>query len=292
MPCSQPSTVNEGFIADLNAAVAGIRKLPRVRFEIGLGDSVDRWLQKRHADGAVHEPATIAAFLAVAQRFDCRTIFDVGALYGYFSLVARQFFPAADIIAFESHPGIARVLARNIDKIAACVCAVVSDTRRNEVKVWFNAFNIYEEPAGGWEGLKDIPGAFKVRGNGRCGKPAVVNFITLDWFCAKYLDSPPDLVKIDVEAYQAHAVRGAAETIAQARPIVVIELHDPEKLARFGLTNRETVRPLYEAGYVGYWCGDHRAADATFERVTEMGEAHEKLSLMVLVPAEKLGGAV
>ena len=185
------------------------------------------------------------------------------------------------------HPGVIEPLSINVGPNVKCLHAAVSDVFRRNVRIWISGFNIYEEPEGGWESLEKMPGAMKSRGEANRGRGfAEVDFITLDKFCED-MDLLPDLIKIDVEGYQAKAVIGVMETVWRHRPVIVIELHDPEKLQRFGTTNMRTVAPLFEAGYRGYWCGEHRSAAARFtplRAIGDMDEAHEKLSLMVMIP--------
>jgi FkbM family methyltransferase len=272
------------FADELNACVVAAVKLPRPRFESGLSADAYAWITKKHADGAVHEPATIGAMLWAEKIMPARRrVFDIGALYGYFSLVAEQIFPNAEVTAFEMHPGVVTDLVANRGPHTRCVHAAVSDVSRENVRIWISGFNIYEEPDGGWSALETIPGALKQRGENNRGRGfADVDFITLDDYCAA--NPAPDLIKIDVEGYQAKAIAGAMNTIRRHKPVIIIELHDPEKLARFGVTNAQTVQPLYEAGYSGFWCGNFRDADARYEAVPEMRDYHEKLSIMVFVP--------
>lgn len=272
---------------ELNVAIADVLQMPRVRFDVGLGEGADNWLRKKHAQpGDLHEPATLAAFLAAYRqgtRGTFREIFDVGALYGYFTLFALSLFEDAHVTAFEMHPGTAGPLYYNVAPYADVVAAAVSDECHRQKKIWISGFNIYEEPAGGWDLLETIPGAMKPRGKDNRGRGfAEVDFITLDAWCANH--PAPDLIKIDVEGYQAKAIRGGLQTFAQAKPTIIIELHDPEKLARFGTTNKDTVQPLFDLGYDAFWCGNFRDRDARFERVAAMDERHEKLSLIVFAP--------
>jgi len=277
----------QAFLSDLNAAVRIVPGMPRVRFDCEVGADAEAWLKRKHANGAVHEPATLAAFVALSQRFAFRNIFDVGALFGYFSLFCSALFEDAQVTAFELLPGAMKPLWRNVYPTVTCVHAAVSDVGLEAQRVWVSGFNIFEEPEGGWESLPNVPGAMKKRGeNGRGRGFVTVDFITLDTYCAHA--GPPDLIKIDVEAYQAKALRGAHKTIRQHKPVIVIELHDLEKVERMGMSNRDTIQPVLDAGYLGFWCGNHRSIDATFECVTEMGPEHERLSLMVLLPEERL----
>jgi FkbM family methyltransferase len=274
----------DSFLHDLNAAIAEIPRLPRVRFETGLGDDAEIWIKRKHANGAVHEPAMLGAFLAIARRYRCKTVFDCGALYGYFTLAAAGLFPDAEITAFEMHSAAIGPLARNVWPSAQCVHAVLSDECEAGRLIWVSGFNIFEKPDGGWDALNTVPGALKPRGEGNRGRGFVrANFITLDRYCET--NSPPDLLKIDVEGYQAKAIAGGMGMIRQHRPVIVIELHDPDKLARFGTSNAATVKPLFDIGYQAFWCGNFRDADARFEKIEAMDERHERLSLMVFADA-------
>lgn len=272
------------FLDELNSAISIVQRLPRVRFDIEVGPDAESWLRRKHADGAVHEPATLAAFLAIRNRYDSRNIFDLGALYGYFTLFALQAFSDdAKVTAFEMHPGCIGPLVQNVGPWAKCVHGVVSDVSSPQKRIWISGFNIYEEPEGGWSQLETIPGAMKQRGENNRGRGyAQVDFGTLDDYCAEH--AAPDLIKIDVEAYQAKAILGGMETIRKHRPAIIVELHDPEKLARMGTTNAQTVQPLFDCGYQAFWSGNFRNREARFEPVTQMGEEQERLSLMVFVP--------
>ena len=272
------------FLDELNASVAVACSMPRVRFDVGWNEAADRWILRKHVNGTVHEPATIAAFIAAARVRQVKTVYDVGALFGYFSLVAQQVFAGAKVVAFEMHEGALKSLLRNVPDLH-CVHAAISDETRFKTKCWVSGFNIYEEPEGGWDRLADIPGAMKERGeNNRGRRFHEIDFIKLDDCIAECNLPAPDLIKIDVEGYQAKAIMGGLNTFRQHKPVIIIELHDPEKLARFGTSNRATVQPLFDLGYKGFWCGDLRSPEARFEAVEQMDERHEKLSLMVLVP--------
>lgn len=271
------------MLEDLNQAVSTVQRIPRVRFESGLAPDAVRWLEKKHANGAVHEPGTLAAFLAIQKHKQVKQVFDLGALFGYFTLFALQVFDDAAVTAFEMHPVVMPELRKNVEPWAKVVHAVMSDEVKPPTQFWVSGFNIYEEPEGGWSNLKNQPGAMKPRGeNNRGAGFAKVPFSTIDAYCAEH--PAPDLLKIDVEAYQAKAVLGGLKTIAAHRPAIVIELHDGEKIARMGTTNKATVQPLFELGYSAYWCSNFRDKDARFEPVTEMGAEHERLGIMVLVP--------
>lgn len=271
---------------NLNELVEDACSLPPVTFCTEADADAQRWLARKQLPGLPHEPGTIAAMLMVANYMPVRRFFDAGAHYGYFSLIARQIWRDATLTAFEMHAAMLDTLSRNLEMAGGetvCVHGALSDAMKEDTLIWVSGFNIFEKPEGGWDKLDTIPGAMKERGKGNRGRGfARVDFITLDAFCEAHGD--PDFIKIDVEGFQARAVEGGLAMFSRAKPPVVIELHDPEKLARFGTTNAQTVRPLYEAGYSGFWCGNFRDSDARFEAVPEMRDYHEKLSIMVFVP--------
>lgn len=271
------------FLDDLAEGMRMVPYLPRVRFDAEVSPDAAKWISRKHAAGAVHEPATLAAFIAAHKRGPIRHVFDCGALFGYFSLFALNYFEDVEVTAFEMHPGVIKDLAHNLLPYGTVVHAALGDEVRIPVKIWISGFNIYEEPTGGWDKLDEVAGAMKPRGlNNRGRFFTEVPFITLDSWCAEH--PAPDLLKIDVEGYQAKALKGAMGMIAAKKPLIVIELHDPEKLERFGVTNAQTVQPLFDLGYRAYWCPNFRGADATYESVLEMGPQHERLCIMVFVP--------
>jgi FkbM family methyltransferase len=272
------------LVDDLNAAVREVPKLPRVRFEASIASGAHIWLSTRHKGGAVHEPGTIAAFAAAQKLNYCWNIFDIGAHYGYFTILCQQLFKNAYLTAFEMHPGVIRSLRTNVGPGVKVVHGVVSDAPQKAVEFLVSGWNIFERPENGWGvNLCNVPQeARKKRGPNMTGV-AQLDFITLDEYCKA--NRAPELLKIDVEGFQARAILGAMEMVRQHKPIIITELHDPEKLLRYKTTNKETVRPLFEAGYRGAWCGNHRSNDAVFEPINEiddMNAGHERLSIMVL----------
>jgi FkbM family methyltransferase len=272
------------LLDDLNAAVKEVPSLPRIQFADDANADAQHWLAKKHNDGGIHEPATVAAFLALKKLRACKTIYDLGARWGYFALMARQIFEDAEITAIDMHPAVMETLTKNVGPRIEAYHAAISDECKPDVRFWLSGFNIFEEPEGGWQNLASIPGAMKERGNGNRGRGfAEVDFISLDAFTV-LTGKRPDLIKIDVEGYQAKAIAGAVNTIKAYRPAIVIELHAPKKLERFETSSKATVQPLFNAGYRGFWCGNFRDATATFEEVTVLDVRHERLSLMVFVP--------
>lgn len=260
----------------LNAAVTRVPTFPRVHFEKYLSRSAANWIGHKHDAGMVHEPGMLAALVVARARYDTPQIFDCGALYGYFSLFCGGM--GAKVTAFESHPVPFQDLALNCPH-AMCVNAALSDRLSHNERVWINAFHIFEKPDGGWDALRGDRDAMRPRNARHMIGWAKTDFITLDAFC-EAANVWPDIIKIDVEAYQTRAVMGALKTIDR-RPVVIIELHDAEKTSRLNTSNRATLSPFFERGYRCYLSTNFRDMDASFVEVTEPPES---LSLAVMVP--------
>jgi FkbM family methyltransferase len=251
-----------------------------VRFPEAAGGGVHGgsapWIRQRHADGAVHEPGLVAALLVLAeQRPSIRTILDVGALYGYVSLLARSLFEHTEVHAFEANPHSYAALRHNVeanrplfgDSVRAHHCAL-SEASEPGATLRIHRMSVADAAAG----------------DGARGQEHRVDVWSLDDFCGEHA-LEPDLVKIDVEGFQARIVPGAREVVARSRPLILLEFDAPGAANDFGVPNRDVVRPLLEDGYRLLW-GDHRSSDAGFRVLgpEDLTDQHEVNSLGILVP--------
>jgi FkbM family methyltransferase len=74
-----------------------------------------------------------------------------------------------------------------------------------------------------------------------------VSMTTIDGFCLER-GIIPSLVKIDIEGYEIHALRGAREVLARHSPLVVVELH-PMNWPEIGVNAEELTGLLDEMNY-------------------------------------------
>jgi hypothetical protein len=97
-------------------------------------------------------------------------------------------------------------------------------------------------------------------------------------------------MKIDVEGYQAKIIPGAMKTISKHKPIILLEFDNPNSLTRFGKTNKEIVKPLFEVGYSLLWCDDQRRIGSNFQYVSydDLSVTHEKNSLALFCDFNRL----
>jgi FkbM family methyltransferase len=139
------------------------------------------------------------------------TAFDIGAHLGYFTLLmATRVGEGGKVVAFEPDPVVMEGLDRNVKRNGAQAGAGIVlvpaavDARPGRV-----GFVEGRETSRGR--LVDTTGDLEVE------------VMTLDDLVLQF--GSPRLVKIDVEGRETGVLRGAPETLAEARPVFVIEAH-------------------------------------------------------------------
>ncbi|TYZ10924.1 FkbM family methyltransferase [Hymenobacter lutimineralis] len=175
---------------------------------------------------------------------------DVGAHFGYFTLLAAQLVGAAGSVrGFEAGSHTYAVLQDNVAGQANVQIfhRAVSDKAEPvsfyEFPVQYNEFNSMH--VGQFE-QETWFGSFK---------PActTVEAVSLDE--AVYAAGPaPHIIKIDVEGAEAQVIRGAEHLLRQQAPLVILEYLAP---ARHNASHREAAALLAELGY-----HPHRLDDA------------------------------
>ncbi len=153
------------------------------------------------------------------------TAFDVGANYGYYTLLlSRAVGPGGRVYAFEPDPSSLRRLVRNIE-VNKCANAVPVPLAvgRSGGLVRFDSNR--ESP---WDSRVSTgePSNAQVT-------PIVVAAATLDQF-ADFAGVIPRLVKIDVEGLEVDVVRGASRLLSVERPAFLIEIHGASLAGELG----------------------------------------------------------
>ena len=162
------------------------------------------------------------------------TVFDVGANIGFFSLCfARWVGPEGRVIAIEPEARNIASLRRRVSRagvsdVVTCVQAAAAD-RSGQVRLALNPGH---------------PGDHHLAKN---GEPVAA--VTLDELAA---GDPRrvTLVKIDVQGAESMVLAGAHRLIAQHRPAIFAEVHEPS-LMRLGSSRRELIAALGALGYGG-----------------------------------------
>lgn len=159
-----------------------------------------------------YEPAETRVMDILAA--EARTILDVGANIGLYSIRFAKRFPAARVYAFEPLPTTHAVLQRNVaanavgDRVS-CFNYGLSETS--------GTVDFFIAPAAGTNAsLLNVAGA-------QDAQRVVGLALTMDQWSANQ-KVVPDFIKCDVEGAELLVFRGGRATLAQAQPIVFAEL--------------------------------------------------------------------
>jgi FkbM family methyltransferase len=253
--------------------------------------SSPRWMRLKHRDGQIHEPGMIAILKALNAYTDSiSTVFDIGALYGNFSAICLTMFDDAVVYAFEMNPIAFAAMEENlalnehldVSRFKACHCAMSDTSEMNKaVRIRNRALVTSEAPLSKqFETVVVWPIRQMFRGKfGRRFESFNIDFWSIDDFCEN-AGARPDLIKIDVEGFQAKIVPGGRSTFAAGKPFVLLEFDAPDEVNAQGVSNRQIAKILFDLGYKLIW-GDHRDPEGHFAPLDLSGwnSRHEENSL-------------
>jgi FkbM family methyltransferase len=158
------------------------------------------------------------------------TVYDVGANIGFFTLLcARLTGPTGRVVAFEPSPPAIPGLRANVALNGLAHVEVVERAVAAEP----GRARLLQVGQHSWSHLED-------RGRHPDTTAVVdVEVTTIDGEVAAGR-AVPDVLKVDVEGSEIAVLEGMRETLAEHRPVLVVELHG---------TNREVMDLLDAAGY-------------------------------------------
>lgn len=160
-----------------------------------------------------YEPALTKAF--VENLHEGMVVYDIGAHWGYFSLVAsRRVGATGQVIAFEPHPHNVEIIEKNLSMNN------IQNVRLLKVAVADKAGTATFD-LGADTGLGRLSETGKYQ----------VQVVQLDALVERGEILPPHLVKIDIEGAEGAALRGMRNLLEQHRPIVLLETHGDEAVA-------------------------------------------------------------
>ncbi|MFP5272970.1 FkbM family methyltransferase [Coleofasciculus sp.] len=295
-----------------------------VYFPVKLGKNsheTSQWMRHTHSGGAIYEPGTIAVFEALyTSAKSLNTVFDVGALYGYFSLICLSIFDTAKVYSFEMNPVSFASLKHNIDinhqldvisRNKAFNYALSDSSELNKsiinrgskidsvsnypyldrLNIIFKNMQVYGTYKL-WESkdkLKQfLDGTPKKKYFKQYFNQFNIDCWSIDDFCEKNYVMP-DLIKMDVEGFQAKIIPGAMKTLEKSKPFFLLEFDSLSKVNAFGLSNKEIVKPLFDMGYQLIW-GNHRTQNSAFIPLNynDLDSSHECNSLGLFFVEERL----
>lgn len=186
-----------------------------------------------------------ATWLAIRQHLSKGATFvDVGAHEGYCSLNgARVVGPTGRVIAIEANPEMVLTLQDNVRASGANVVAVEAVACTETERTTLDLFVAAQSNTGSSSLSKTnaslggaVRATYKVLGR------------TLDAIIKEAGVSRVDVVKIDVEGSEFSVLKGAQETLAKYRPVLLVELDD-SLLRAMGTSSAEITSFLGARGY-------------------------------------------
>ena len=164
---------------------------------------------------------------------------DVGANIGLYSLVmGKRVGKTGKVYAFEPAAGSFQTL---VEHVALNDLGDVIETHQLLVSDTPSVHLFHED---GLHGTNRIGGS-RYDGPGTvCVERRTIRLD--DFFCSR--DRRPDLIKIDVEGYELHVLRGAKETLKEHPCTILCEMHPP-LLAELGLGWAEVSQFMRAVGY-------------------------------------------
>jgi len=158
--------------------------------------------------------------------------YDIGANYGFYTLLAQEFITKGEIHAFEPNPKIFKLLRENsrLD--------IYKNTFLNEMALSDKAgeTEFFDREISGHSGSSSLVKhqhflKYKV---------IKVRTTTLDDYISNH--KPPTIMKIDVEGGESLVLKGGLELLKKYSPMIIMEFF-PDDL------HREAVNILFNSGY-------------------------------------------
>lgn len=194
--------------------------------------------------------ATLRGLVAAAKVF-----LDIGSNIGMYSVLVRKIVPDIEVIAFEPQPALYDAHRRFCEANGVAVEFVslaLSDAN--------GTATLYVPTEDESKGTATIASA-----SCQARKPhdeISIRTMSLDAFLAGRPLRTPFVIKIDVEDHEAAVLRGAANTIARYRPVIICEilpspLRDPNNPSdnrpmAEQHQNRATIAVIEDLGYVAF----------------------------------------
>lgn len=166
-------------------------------------------------NGLDYESETLFIFYQLAKR--AKTVIDIGAHTGLYTLVACVAQTDSKVIAFEPVPDIYERLSGNVringwdGRCALHRCAVSNTTSRMII-------HVPRQRALPLTATIECHRSYE--GEELTGPGIETDVTTIDRMCE---DLDVDLIKIDVEGSEAKALEGMTQLLAQSKPILLIE---------------------------------------------------------------------
>ena len=208
----------------------------------------------------VYEPATSFVLSRIVAFERPALAFDLGSTGGYFAmLMASRADARTDVLGLDMMPFVVPAFETDrrenpalADRMIEGRQVALSDQDAGDKTVWMHKSRLFEHEPRPEEYRERFRRRIKHALNGEHWKlrlnKLTIPVRSIDSICAE-LGRDPDVLKIDVDGYEAKVLPGAMELLRRRRPWIVLELHRQVYLDRFGVGRADILRPLLEIGY-------------------------------------------
>ena len=193
---------------------------------------------------------------------------DIGAHYGYFSLLARQLVgEQGTVFAFEASPTTFSLLHKNVATHQNITVLNIAIADKTEEISFFEFPSLYSEyNSMELEQFKQEAWFQKYP-----PKKVTVPAVDLSSFLRKN-KYHPSLIKIDVEGAEFKVIQGAEKYLAQNKPSLILEYLSPQ---RDNTTHQQAVNLLVQLGFNPFIINQ----EGTLERVADLDRYLRKKKL-------------
>ena len=178
---------------------------------------------------------TFGVFEAELSEYLCSCLhpgmcfFDVGAHYGYFSLLASHLVGQhGKVVAFEPTPDTVTLLRANL-RGQQCALILERAVLDRDGPAIFNSFGVAWSAFNSIAGIRAPPELSTPEPNAISVMGSRLDTIILE------LGLVPDVIKIDAESSELSVLTGGAELLRSRRPIITVEVGDYDHLLKQGI---------------------------------------------------------
>ncbi len=177
-----------------------------------LTTSIRRWWRALHSDGDLRKGRRYFGSLGIHH---VRTLVDVGANEGQFLFPALKYLTPQRAIAVEMLPDCARRIAERAPGHVRVFSCAVGAQRGQEPCLRSN----YSPASSLLEILPEASALYEKNLSQTCA--GAVEIRALDELCLDAGIDSVDLLKIDVQGYELHVLRGAEQVLSRTRQVIV-----------------------------------------------------------------------